>query len=637
MGDPLSIASGVLPLSAFAFISSVSLYQSVRSFQSNKVIRELKGELEALGNAIQSLRQLVSKDDDQFKTLCLPLLRCGQACKDYEEVIANFTKHSSESKTSSRDWAKLQYLGSDIVGFKNMLARYKATIGIAIGNINLYVFTIHCLFLKLIRLATRRTSDVNASVIQEFKIMLKDTTTDLRDHLESLDDRLEALRIQEGSMNDKNIAERERMQAEIDSVKECLAVCAQASEHADKVRTNMFEDVSAAQNAHEVDVSTLGDLISAKRFTAGVGARQWLIQLSDATLQMLARGRGIDLSSGSRIANQASGKEVMTLLLDRWGADVPVTAEVVEAAAANYHSSKEVMALLFDRRGADIPITAEVVKAAAGNYHSGKEVMALLLDRRGADIPITAEVVKAAAGNNGSGKEVMTLLFDRRGADVPITAEVVKAVAANHHSSREVMTLLLDRREQEVYEALVRLEGRECRVEELSVHRFRVRLPDGWFYHKLKGGVLSKRRGAGEAEEAEEADAATSNPLPPDPLAEGSMTPKASEYPHASSADLDRIPPEIPSRYPDTEVWWTASVATRIALVLDALLLFGKAVINGILYVVSSSTQQVPPVRSWPGVLFRHQLLRSLRRFRPKVGHGRRRIEWQCVRKSHDV
>ena len=250
MGDPLSIASGVLALSAFAFKSSVSLYQSVKSFQSNKKeIRELKGELESLSNIMQSLQQLASKDEDQFKTLSLPLLRCGQACKDFEEVIANCTKHSSESKTSFRDWAKLQYLGSDIVGFKDMLAGYKATISIAIGDINLYVFTVHVSLFKLTCLATRRTAAVSASAVQEFKEMLKDTKTDLQDHLENLGGKLEALSIQESSANDETMTERGRMQAEIESAKDCLAVCARAFEHANKLITNAFKDVSAAQDA----------------------------------------------------------------------------------------------------------------------------------------------------------------------------------------------------------------------------------------------------------------------------------------------------------------------------------------------------------------------------------------------------
>jgi hypothetical protein len=131
--------------------------------------------------------------------------------------------------------------------------------------------------------------------------LLEDTTTDLHHHLEELKDNLEALSIQESSANDENIAERWRLQKEIDSAKECLAVCTHASEHVDKVRINMFEDVSAAPDAHQVIASTLGDLISAKRITAGVGAIQWLGQMSDPTLQQLARGRGIDLSTDFKI------------------------------------------------------------------------------------------------------------------------------------------------------------------------------------------------------------------------------------------------------------------------------------------------------------------------------------------------
>jgi hypothetical protein len=70
---------------------------------------------------------------------------------------------------------------------------------------------------------------------------------------------------------------------------------------------------------------------------------------------------------------------------------------------------KGVVALLLDRRGAGIIITEEVVKAAAGNKDNGKEVMTLLRDRLGADLLITEEVVKAAAGNADGGKVIQYL------------------------------------------------------------------------------------------------------------------------------------------------------------------------------------------------------------------------------------
>jgi hypothetical protein len=59
-------------------------------------------------------------------------------------------------------------------------------------------------------------------------------------------------------------------------------------------RTNVFEGVSAAEDAHQVLVSTNNDLVSAKQVTAEVRARQWIGQMSDISLQHLAQARGID-------------------------------------------------------------------------------------------------------------------------------------------------------------------------------------------------------------------------------------------------------------------------------------------------------------------------------------------------------
>jgi hypothetical protein len=140
MAEAIGITSGLLTLTVFAFQSSVSLRQVVDSFQSNKkVIRELKEELEALNGVLQSLQQAAADNGEHLSGLNLPLFRCGKACKDFEEVIIKCTAHSGGSRTSFRDWAKLQYMGDDIAGFKDMLAGYKSTINIALADANLYV------------------------------------------------------------------------------------------------------------------------------------------------------------------------------------------------------------------------------------------------------------------------------------------------------------------------------------------------------------------------------------------------------------------------------------------------------------------------------------------------------------------
>jgi hypothetical protein len=138
MADPLSTASGLLTLVVFAFQSSQSLYKAVASFQSNqRIVRELREELEALDEVLGSLRETVTDADADLTALRLPLIRCGKACTDFEAVIVKCTAHSRGPRTSFRDWAKLKYMGDDIIGFKNMLAGYKSTIIVALGDANM--------------------------------------------------------------------------------------------------------------------------------------------------------------------------------------------------------------------------------------------------------------------------------------------------------------------------------------------------------------------------------------------------------------------------------------------------------------------------------------------------------------------
>ena len=139
MAEPIGIASGLLTLATFAFQSSVNLVQTIQSFQNHPiVVRDLNEELQALSDVLHSLTQTVNATTDvDLSALELPLLRCGTACKDFEEKITKLSSHSRGKGTSFRDWAKLQYMGDNIDGFKRLLAGYKSTIIIALTDANL--------------------------------------------------------------------------------------------------------------------------------------------------------------------------------------------------------------------------------------------------------------------------------------------------------------------------------------------------------------------------------------------------------------------------------------------------------------------------------------------------------------------
>lgn len=144
MADPVSLASGLLTLATFAFQSSITLYRTIESFQSHsKRVRDLIKELEALSGVLSPLTETASAaTGEELSALDLPLLRCGNSCKEFEQELIKCSSRSGGSRTSFRDWAKLRYMGEDIDGFRRLLGGYKLTIIIALTDANLYVSVI---------------------------------------------------------------------------------------------------------------------------------------------------------------------------------------------------------------------------------------------------------------------------------------------------------------------------------------------------------------------------------------------------------------------------------------------------------------------------------------------------------------
>ncbi|KAH8688862.1 hypothetical protein BGW36DRAFT_352992 [Talaromyces proteolyticus] len=374
MADPLSVTASVVALAGFAFQTSKSLYQAVESFKSSKrAIRELRDEVESLTGVLETLTQIAVEYEDQLKSLKLPLLRCGKACREFEETINKCVAHAGGQRTSFRDWARLQYMGGDIADLKTTLAGYKSTINVAIGG------------------ATFRQAAVTTEVLDNYKKMIDEATSDLQEHLQIIDERMQSLleqgrplqtrhaseveeiieekesigqclaicndvsqlieRFQSRSdrifhtsnkspsrdsgslsaaenltknmlmdfqkklstnqtdlkarllelesrlknyprqgeaMKEQDAAILKAMREERDSLSQCLTICADASDLTATARTNVYEDVSSADNAHQLVVSTIGDLISAKHIITGSNSIQWLGQMSDDTIQKLS-------------------------------------------------------------------------------------------------------------------------------------------------------------------------------------------------------------------------------------------------------------------------------------------------------------------------------------------------------------
>jgi hypothetical protein len=125
-------------------------------------------------------------------------------------------------------------------------------------------------------------------VLGRCKDDLSSTFSLLNDRLEEISRRQHSLILQH-TTSDIPEYEQATLQEEIDSVKQGLLLCAEASRKAQPARTNTFEDISLTDDSQQVMVSTFGDLVCARKIRAGARSVQWFGQMSDESLQQLSQ------------------------------------------------------------------------------------------------------------------------------------------------------------------------------------------------------------------------------------------------------------------------------------------------------------------------------------------------------------
>lgn len=153
-----------------------------------------------------------------------------------------------------------------------------------------------------------------AKVLEDCRRMLHSTTSSLEKYLQDLENRLNTMD-PTVSRPSQRVSDEEAIRAERASIQQCIEIVDQASDQAEKTRANEFEDITIADDGHQVIVSTFGELISARRITAGNRSIQWLGQMSDDSLQKLSR-------DNRRVIPEKSGRSQTGMVAefkDRYG------------------------------------------------------------------------------------------------------------------------------------------------------------------------------------------------------------------------------------------------------------------------------------------------------------------------------
>lgn len=111
--------------------------------------------------------------------------------------------------------------------------------------------------------------------------------TNLRSHQEDLDQRIQNLRASGATTPAvRDIAsELRQLQETKESIQQCIQVISEAEQRLAAERRNLFEDITLSDDAYSFTVSTVGDLVTARRIELKGRSRNVAGQISDESFQ----------------------------------------------------------------------------------------------------------------------------------------------------------------------------------------------------------------------------------------------------------------------------------------------------------------------------------------------------------------
>lgn len=142
---------------------------------------------------------------------------------------------------------------------------------------------------RLEQKSSAQATMITKAMLTEFQVKLLSSRKDFESRMNELDRRLYDLLEKGPHLTGEEVRRLESMKEERDSISQCLNICTDASDLTGNPRVNIFEDIKSADDSHQLVVSTIGDLISAKHISTGARSAQWFGQMSDETLQQLSR------------------------------------------------------------------------------------------------------------------------------------------------------------------------------------------------------------------------------------------------------------------------------------------------------------------------------------------------------------
>lgn len=107
----------------------------------------------------------------------------------------------------------------------------------------------------------------------------------LQSHETDVERQLESMSSLPPSSSGQTTAQLDTLQEAKASIRQCINVVTEASEHLAEERRNIFEDITMAGNSYEYSVSTIGDLVTARKLDLKDRSRHVAGQISSQDFQ----------------------------------------------------------------------------------------------------------------------------------------------------------------------------------------------------------------------------------------------------------------------------------------------------------------------------------------------------------------
>jgi len=129
---------------------------------------------------------------------------------------------------------------------------------------------------------------ITNNTLLKCKEKLNDTATVLDQHIRRIDEKLKT-KSRMAPPSEEYAAELARLREQREGISQCIAICSEASEGTTTERANVIEDFENGDDSCQFLVSTLGELIWARRVTIGIRSIQVIGQTDNTTLQQVSR------------------------------------------------------------------------------------------------------------------------------------------------------------------------------------------------------------------------------------------------------------------------------------------------------------------------------------------------------------